>query len=189
MRQRPPFRSQARPYRPSRPNVSTPNNSPAEVEKRKLSNDSFENSQDLRAKIPRLNFNEEDNTPCNLHQSFDDLDRDTGLSQPEVTVETDPLDVSHDCDVEDEEEEVVTDPAPVDDSLILFQQLGQVIDDDWKKTVTNLLKSHIYHHNPLMYIALSKLKSWKLNHLPSVPIMDKFFPTHVTPPIKLYHIA
>ena len=80
------------------------------------------------------NWTEEDSVPCDLHQSFDDVDNDTGLAQDEAVIEVDPLDVEEERETD---EDVIEDPAPVDDSLVLFEQIGEVIDNDWTQTVTN----------------------------------------------------
>ena len=35
------------------------------------------------------------------------------------------------------DDEVIEDPAPVDSSILLYEEIGDVIDNDWTNTVTH----------------------------------------------------
>ena len=108
--------------RPVRPPPSKEN------AKRKALEADTEEQADLRSKIPRLQFQEEEADDSDLLRSFDDVDLDNGLI-PDSLGE----DVQDEIDILDDEE--VEDPAPVDVPLIL-QHLGEVIENDWTRTVT-----------------------------------------------------
>ena len=109
-----------RPVRPPPPKEST---------KRKASEADTEEQVDLRSKIPRLQFQEEETDDSDLLRSFDDVDLDNGLAPDPLAEEVqDEIDILDDDDVEE-----VEDPAPVDDPLIL-QHLGEVIENDWTRT-------------------------------------------------------
>ena len=93
----------------------------------------------MRSKIPCLDFQEADPIPCNLHQSFDEEDQDAGLTPVDFQEVKDPLEVVDDCildDLDADDDEVVEDLAPVDSSILLNEEIGDVIDNDWTKTVT-----------------------------------------------------
>ena len=107
--------------------------------KRKLDHVTSEQQvKDLRQKIPRLDFKDTDPTPCNLHQSFEDIDQDAGLLPEKEQELKDPLDVVDEgiLDKEDSNDEEVVDPAPVDSSILLYQEIGEVIDNQWTDPVT-----------------------------------------------------
>ena len=92
----------------------------------------------MRHKIPRLDFKEADPTPCNLHQSFEDIDQDNGLLPETEQEPKDPLEVVDEgiLDEDDYNDEDVIDSAPVDSSILLYQEIGDVIDNQWTNSVT-----------------------------------------------------
>ena len=117
-----------------------PQPQPNHGKRKPLPDGSDEQVKDLRSKIPRLDFKEVDPTPCNLHQSFEDIDQDNGLVPESKQEPKDPLDVVDEGILDEDDsndDEVIEDPAPVDSSILLYEEIGDVIDNDWTNTVTH----------------------------------------------------
>ena len=138
----------------SHPSISTASSST----KRK---DHPEDVQDLRSKIPRLEFKDKDPTPCNLDQQFDEIDQQNGLSDlPDhnESPTSDPIAVPKEGEASSEEEkEYIPDPDDFPGTLYdLLDEVDDVIEVSWTKSPS--VTKNFQRITPHIYTDLQILK-------------------------------